>query len=217
MKKLILQVYWEDFAKPKYETNDGGYLPDMELSLESEKRFRIYANSIGADYKMLREPHFKNIMNPGWDRFSLFWEEDYDLLCYVDADILPSNQTLGVSIFDWPGVAKKTERDEGSKQEWHVNAGVFKVTKQEAMKLRWQINNKKNLRHLKDFGKNQGPFNDTWYKTFRRRPEFLDPRWNCTRKYHSPRWWAHYIGAQKLPRGNQFGCMAKCPVYNESW
>ena len=69
-------------------------------------------------------------------RFAILWEKDYDEVCYVDADILPSKNVLGKSIFDWEGVAKKTEREDGSRMEWHVNAGVFKLTQQEAMKMR---------------------------------------------------------------------------------
>lgn len=216
MRRLILQVYYEGHSKPIF---DGGYIPDLELAIESSKRMQVYAHYIGADYKLLREPFFKTIKNPGWNRFAMFWEEDYDEVCYVDADILVSQQALKQNIFDWEGVGKKVEQEDhpGGWEPWHINAGVIKMPKNDLRKLRYEINKKPHLRFLDKFGKNQQPFNKAYYKALRKRPTFLDVRWNATRKYHEPRWFAHYIGQQKLEKGNKFGCMKSCPVYLERW
>lgn len=65
MKKLIMQVYYEGHSQ---RIQDGGYIPDYDLSVESEHRMKLYADSIGADYRMLREPYFKSVKNPGWNR-----------------------------------------------------------------------------------------------------------------------------------------------------
>lgn len=216
MKKLIMQVYYEGHSKPIF---DGGYIPDYELSIESEKRMKIYADSIGADYKMLREPFFKTIKNPGWNRFAMCWEDDYDEVCYVDADILVSQKALGHDIFAWPGVGKKVEQEDypDGSSPWHVNAATLKLDRKDRHALKYEINKKPYLRMLDRWGKNQQAFNKAYYKATRRRPTFLDPRWNATRKHHDPRWFAHYIGQQKLPHGNRFGCMTDCPVYKEEW
>ena len=195
----------------------GCYIPADELAVESEKRFRIYADSIGADYKMISKPPFPKYPQPAWARFAMLWEKDYDELCYIDADILHSKNVLGKSIFDWEGVAKKTEREDGSRMEWHVNAGVFKLTKAEAIKMKKYVFFKPYVRHLHKTGKNQDPFNNMYKKAMGKKPKFLDPRWNCTRPHHDPRWFAHYIGHQKIGNGNQWGCMRRCPVYLEDW
>ena len=60
MKKLILQTYYKHDSQ-KVDKKVGCYLPIDELAAESEKRFRVYASSIGADYKMITEPPFKNV------------------------------------------------------------------------------------------------------------------------------------------------------------
>ena len=224
MKRLILQTYYRH-DKNTEDPKTGCYIPVDDLAVESEKRFRIYADSIGADYRMIDKPPYKTHPQPAWARWVIFdiaIEENYDEVCYVDADILPSKRCLGISIFDYDGVAKKTERDEGSKHEWHVNAGVFKLTRKECFKLRSQIHSKPNLRWLEHTGKNQDPFNNAYKKGVGRKPAFLDPIWNMTRQYHRNGsvpggYWAHYIGHQKVGKGNQWGCMLTDPIYNEEW
>ena len=216
MRRLILQVYYEGHSKPIF---DGGYIPCAELAAESERRMKHYAFTLGVDYKMIREPFFKSITNPGWNRFAMFWEEDYDEVCYVDADILVSCFALGENIFDWEGVGKKVEQEEhpDGSEPWHINAGVIKMPQRDLRKMRYEINKKPHLRMLKQFGKNQQAFNKAYYKALRKRPQFLDVRWNATRKHHDPRWFAHYIGQQKLPNGNKFGKMRTCPVFLQKW
>ncbi len=216
MNRLILQTYYRHDSN-KQDNQVGCYIPSDDLAVESEKRFRVYADSIGADYKMINSPPFSDYPQPAWARFQIMWETDYDEVCYIDADILPSKKVLGISIFDWEGVAKKTERDVGARAEWHVNAGVFKLTRKELFKMRPLVFHKPYLRWLIQTGKNQDPFNEMYKKGVGRKPKFLDPRWNCTRPHHNPRWFAHYIGHQKVGKGNQWGCMETCPVYKEQW
>ena len=223
MKTLILQTYYHHDSN-KADASVGCYVPADELAVLSEKRFRIYADSIGADYRMIDSPPYKKYPQPAWARWTIFdiaIEEGYDEVCYIDADILPSHRSLGVSIFSYPGVAKQTERDEGSRHSWHVNAGVFKVTQKECYKLRTAIHAKPNLRWLERTGKNQDPFNNAYKKGVGKKPAFLDPIWNMTRQYHRDGsvpggYFAHYIGHQKLG-GNQWGNMEKCPIYLEDW
>lgn len=223
MRRLIYQTYYH------HDTNVvdkelGCYIPADELAAESEKRFRIYADSIGADYRMIDSPPYKKYPQPAWARwagFDIAIEEDYDEICYIDADILPSHRALGVSIFDYSGVAKQTERDEGSKAAWHVNAGVFKVSKKDCFKLRTAIHSKPNLRWLENTGKNQDPFNNAYKKAIGKKPAFLDPIWNMTRQYHRKGsvpggYFAHYIGTQKTV-GNCWGHMKTDPIYLEDW
>ena len=173
---------------------------------------------------MVDAPPYKKYPQPAWARWVVLdkcIEEDYEEVCYIDADILPTKRVLGTSIFDYPGVAKKTERDEGSRAEWHVNAGVFKLTKKECYKVRKEIWSKPNLRWMIRTGKNQDPFNNAYKKGVGRKPAFLDPIWNMTRKYHRDGsvpggYFAHYIGHQKLG-GNQWGKMETDPIYLEDW
>ena len=216
MKRLILQTYYHDDAT-KVDNKVGCYLACDSLAFDSERRFRIYADSIGADYKMIRKPPFPKVPSAAWARFAILWENEYDEVAYFDADILPSKCALGISIFNYPGIAKKTERVEGSKQDWHVNAGVFKLTKQECIKMKRLALHKPFIRALNQTGKNQSQFNEMYKKATGKKPAFLDPRWNCTRPHHKPRLMAHYIGHQKTARGNQFGSYLTCPVYNENW
>ena len=215
MKQLILQTYYKHDSQ-KVDKEVGCYLPIDELAVESEKRFRIYASSIGADYKMISEPPFRKAPQPAWARCQMFFETDYDEVCYFDADMLPSKDCLGISIFDWEGHGKKTERDEGSRAEWHINMGTFKISKREMYACQRLVFHKPYLRYLERFGKNQDPLNEMFKKGTGRKPKFLDPRWNCTRPYHSPRWIEHKIGHQKTEKGNQWGKL-KCPVYLEEW
>ena len=223
-KRLILQTYYRHESNVE-DKKTGCYLPVDELAAESIKRFRFYAASIGADYRLIDSPPYKKYPQPAWARWAIFdiaIEENYDEVCYVDADILPSNRSLGVSIFDYPGVAKQTEREDGSRHSWHVNAGVFKVTRQECFKLRTAIHSKPNLRWLMETGKNQDPFNNAYKKGVGKKPEFLDPIWNMTRQYHRKGsvpggYFAHYIGHQKIPGGNQWGDMTRDPIYLENW
>ena len=141
MRTLIFQVYYEGHSKPIF---DGGYIPDMDLSIESEKRMKIYADSIGADYQMLRTPFYKHTLNPGWQRFAICEDtfDEYDEICYVDADILVSQAALGQSIFNYPGVGKKVEQEDypDGSSPWHVNAATLKLTRKERQKLRYEIN-----------------------------------------------------------------------------
>ena len=226
MKRLILQTYYRHLKNTE-DPRTGCYIPVDDLAKESEKRFRIYADSIGADYRMIDSPPYAKYPQPAWARWVIFdiaVEEEYDAVCYVDADILPSHRSLGVDIFEFPGVAKQTERDDGSRAAWHVNAGVFKLDRKECFKLRSQIHSKPNLRWLEQTGKNQDPFNNAYKKGVGRKPAFLDPIWNMTRQYHrnsNPEYpgglWAHYIGHQKVGNGNQWGCMKTDPIYKEDW
>lgn len=226
MKRLILQTYYHH-EKNKVDKKIGCYIPADELAVESERRFRIYADSIGADYRMIDSPPYERYPQPAWARFKILdiaCDEEYDEVCYVDADILPSLRSLGVSIFDEEGVAKKTERDEGSRHEWHVNAGVFKLTRRECWKMRSQVFAKPNLRWLEQTGKNQDPFNNMYKKGVGRKPAFLNPIWNMTRPYHRNYdksvpggYFAHFIGHQKIGKGNQWGCMKTDPITLENW
>ena len=225
MKRLILQTYYKD-PRQKVDEKIGCYVPADELAVESEFRFRKYAESIGADYHMIDSPPYVKFPQPAWARFAIIdkaIEENYDEVCYVDADILPTERSLGVSIFDVPGVAKKTERDEGARMEWHVNAGVFKLTKRECWKMRSQVFAKPNTRWLENTGKNQDPFNNMYKKGVGRKPAFLDPIWNMTRPYHrtsNPEvpggYFAHFIGHQKV-NGNQWGFIGQEPIAWEDW
>lgn len=222
MKQLIYQTYYRHDSN-KQCSNTGCYIPVDELAVESEKRFRVYADSINADYFIYDKPPFEKYPQPAWARFHGIIkciEEEYDEICYADADILPSLRSLGISIFNYDGVAKQTEREDGSKHSWHVNAGVFKLTRAECWKMRSQLFLKPHIRHLMNTGKNQDPFNNMYKKGVGKKPAFLDPQWNMTRQYHRGHtggYWAHYIGHQKVGNGNQFGCMKKCPIYNEDW
>ena len=224
MKRLLLQTYYRHESNVE-DNKTGCYLPVDELAEESVKRFKIYADSIGCDYRLIDSPPYKNHPQPAWARWAIFdiaIEENYDEVLYVDADILPTRRCLGVSIFDYPGVAKQTERDEGSKAAWHVNAGVFKVGRKDCFKLRSAIHAKPNLRWLETTGKNQDPFNNAYKKAIGRKPAFLDPIWNMTRPYHRNGsvpggYFAHYIGHQKIGKGNQWGCMFNDPIYREDW
>ena len=224
MKRLIFQTYYHHGTQIVDE-KIGCYVPVDDLAVESENRFRIYADSIGADYRMIDSPPFTKYPQPAWARFAglfIATEEDYDEICYIDADILPSHRSLGISIFDWEGVAKQTERDEGSRASWHCNAGVFKLTKRECWKMKSQVFAKPNTRWLEATGKNQDPFNNMYKKGVGKKPAFLDPIWNMTRPYHrhgsvEGGYFAHYIGHQKLGEGNQWGCMKRDPIYLENW
>ena len=151
----------------------------------------------------------------GPDGPCLITGKDYDNLCYIDCDILPTPHAFGRSIFDTEGTAKYTERDEGSRAAWHVNAGVFKVDKIQARKLSFSINNKAWVKMLKERGKNQDAFNECWKKTFMRKPKHFGTSWNATRPYHRMKQYYlhHYIGAQKTERGNQFGNLKSNGVY----
>jgi hypothetical protein len=222
MKNLILQVYYTGHSKV---IADGGYQEFNDLAEESERRIRVYAKSIGADYMILKEPYFKDIKNPGWNRFAMFWlAEKYDNVCYVDADVLPSKEALGVNIFDFKGHGKYMEQEvkiagQEDKKTWMINAGVIKFTKQECIKLQRTINDKPWLRILEQTGKNQIAFNKCFKKTFRKAPDStLSPMWNATRDWHEEDgkvYFKHYIGHQK--KGNQFGDMKSHHVYNEDW
>ena len=232
MKRLILQTYYKD-PRQKVDEKVGCYVPADDLARESEARFRRYTESIGADYRMIDQAPYAKYPQPAWARFAIVdiaTQEDYDEVCYVDADILPTSRVLGNSIFEFPGVAKKTERDEGARMEWHVNAGVFKLTKRECWKLKSQIFAKPNLRWLENTGKNQDPFNNMYKKGVGRKPQFLNPMWNMTRPYHRSREWmeehgwdyvdggyfAHFIGHQKV-NGNQWGFVGVDPIAWEDW
>ena len=204
----------------------GCYIPVDDLAKDSERRFRIYAESIGADYLMIDTPPWENRPEPAWARFKMFdlcLDGGYDEVCYVDADILPSKRSLGISIFNEGGHGKLTERDEGSKASWHINFGVVKFNAAECRKLKWKVFDKKYIKWLEQTGKNQDPGNEMFYQTFRKRPKPLSPVWNMTRKYHRTDfdpiggYWAHYIGHQKIGNGNQWGCMKTDPVYLEKW
>ena len=219
MKRLILQTYYHH-EQNKADKKVGCYIPADELAIESEERFRIYADSIDADYKIITSPPFEKLPMPAWARFAILWETDYDEVCYIDADILPSHRALGVSIFDYPGTAKQTERDEGTRAAWHVNAGVFKLTRREMYKMRPYVFYKPFVRYVQMSGKNQDPFNEMYKKAMGRKPKFLSPIWNMTRPYHrklepAGGYFAHYIGHQKVGNGNQWGCMKKDPIYLE--
>ena len=223
MKTLILQTYYHDKAT-KVDNKVGCYLPCDELAAISEQRLRIYADSIGADYKMISKPPFKDTPSAAWARFAILFQKDYDQVCYIDADILPSKRSLGVSIFDFDGVAKQTERVEGTKQTWHTNAGVFKLTKQECIKMRKWAFYKPFIRALEQTGKNQSQFNDMYKRAIGKKPAFLDPIWNMTRPHHrnsNPDYpgglFYHAIGHQKTARGNQFGSYLTEPIYHEVW
>lgn len=224
MKNLIVQTYYHHGAN-KADTRIGCYVPADELAAESEARFRKYAESIGADYVMIDKAPYAKYPQPAWARFAaldMCIEQGYDNVLYVDADIIPSKKVLGVNIFDVPGIAKKTERDEGSKHEWHVNAGVFKLTRKECFKMRSQVFAKPNLRWLEQTGKNQDPFNNMYKKGVGRKPAFLDPIWNMTRPYHRTEasveggYFAHFIGHQKI-NGNQWGFVGRDPIAWEDW
>lgn len=233
MKRLILQTYYRHASNVEDEKT-GCYIPVDHLAVESEKRFRIYADSIEADYRLIDSAPYSKYPQPAWARWAIFdiaTEENYDEVCYIDADILPTKRVLGHSIFEHDGVAKKTERDDGARMEWHVNAGVFKLTNRECWKMKSAIWAKPNLRWMLQTGKNQDPFNNAYKKGVGRKPAFLNPQWNMTRPWHRDRAWveeqgfefteggffAHYIGHQKIGEGNQWGCMLRDPIYNESW
>ena len=154
--------------------------------------------------------------HPSWTRWAMFdYADQYNNLCYVDCDILPTKYAFGKSIFDTEGVAKLTERDEGSRQAWHVNAGVFKVTSMQAKKLSNRIHSKKYLNILEKSGKNQDAFNLCWKEAFISKPKHFGTAWNTTRPYHrkGEYYFHHYIGAQKTERGNQFGNLNTNGVY----
>ena len=193
------------------------YRPIDDLAALSIKQIKKYAESIGADYILLDKPYWSDIRkHPAWTRWAMFdyWDR-YDNLCYIDCDILPTPHAFGRSIFDTEGTAKYTERDEGSRAAWHVNAGVFKVDKIQARKLSYNINGKKYIKMLEKMGKNQDAFNECWKKTFMRKPKHFGTSWNATRPYHrtKPYYLHHYIGAQKTERGNQFGNLHSNGVY----
>ena len=226
MKKLIIQTYYRHESNME-DQRTGCYLPVDDLAVESEKRFRFYASSIGADYRMIDSPPYEKYPQPAWARWAaldICIEDEYDAVCYIDADILPSHRSLGVDIFEYDGVAKQTERDEGSRMSWHVNAGVFKLTRRECYSVRNQIWSKPNIRWMLNTGKNQDPFNNAYKKGVGKKPAFLNPIWNMTRQYHRTcdpavpgGYFAHYIGHQKIGKGNQWGCMKTDPIYNEDW
>ena len=131
---------------------------------------------------MIDSPPYTRIIRclpgPRWAALDICIEEEYDEVCYVDADVLPSLRSLGVNIFEFDGVAKQTERDEGARMEWHCNAGVFKLTRRECWAMRKAIWAKPNLRWLAQTGKNQDPFNNAYKKGVGRKPKFLNPVWN---------------------------------------
>lgn len=225
MKRLIIQTYYHHDSQ-KVDEKIGCYVPADELAVESERRFRIYADIIGADYRMIDSPPYQKYPQPAWARWAaldICIDEEYDEVCYVDADILPSLRSLDFNIFEFPGVAKQTERDEGARMEWHVNAGVFKLTRRECYAMRPALWSKPNLRWLANTGKNQDPFNNGYKKGVGRKPTFLNPVWNMTRPYHRTvdseypgGLWAHFIGHQKLT-GNQWGFVGTDPIAWEDW
>jgi len=225
-RNLIFQVYYEGHSKP---IADGGYISDKELAQESEKRMKIYADSINADYFMLDKPFFKNIKNPGWNRFAMFWLAEYDMydnVCYVDADVLVSKHALGVNIFDESGHGKYMEQEvdiagQENKKTWMINAGVMKFNNYESGKLKRTINSKPYLKILEETGKNQIAFNKCFKKTFRKSPDSsLNPMWNATRPWHEVDdkvYFKHYIGRQKLKGQSHWGDMIDHHVYKEDW
>ena len=223
MRNLIIQTYYRHESN-RADDKMGCYIPVDDLAVESEKRFRIYADSIGADYMMLDEPQFKFNPSPAWARFKMFElcvNGGYDNVAYIDADILPGLRSLGNSLFSHAGHGKLTERDEGSRASWHINFGVVKFSQEEARKLQWRVADKKyNKLFQRTGGKNQDAGNQMFYDAFKKRPVPLDPRWNMTRPYHRGTdggYFAHYIGHQKVGNGNQWGCMVRDPIYLEDW
>ena len=193
------------------------YRPIDDMADLSIRAMKKYAESIGAEYILETEPYDDPIMkHPAWTRWKMFdhWNA-YDNLCYIDCDILPTEHAFGKSIFDTDGHAKLTERDEGSRQAWHVNAGVFKVDRREAQRLKNSIHNKTYIKLLANTGKNQDAFNICFKKTFTRKPKHFGTACNTTRPYHreGKYYFHHYIGAQKTPKGNQFGNLYTRGVY----
>lgn len=243
MKKLIMQVYYEGHSQ---RIQDGGYIPDYDLSVESEHRMKLYADSIGADYRMLREPYFKSVKNPGWNRFAMIQSEfdQYDEVCYVDADILVAKRALGVDIFTHPashldvegkvwhelpdvdpsdvnGKVMEIGKFTNGEESWMINAGVLKLNKKERIKLRtdkWGIMAKPWIRdYLERTGKNQIAFNKSYKKVLRKKPGTMSPLWNSTRPWYEPAFFKHYIGPQKVKGQSPYGFMGDCPVYKEDW
>ena len=112
---------------------------------------------------MFREPYYKTVTNPGWNRFAMIASEfySYDEVLYVDADILPAKRSLGVDIFTYPsyhlniadknstwhelpdvdptdvvGKVMEIGTHPNGEESWMVNAGVLKLNKKHRIKLR---------------------------------------------------------------------------------
>jgi len=217
MRQLIFQSY-HSADETAWNKKLDCYMPIDDLANLSKKRIKAYADSINADYVCLEKPKWKDIRkHPAWTRWAMFdYWNSYDEMCYIDCDVLPTQHAFGKSIFDTEGVAKLTEREDGSKAAWHVNAGVFKINKVEACKLSNKIHDKRYIKMLEEFDKNQEAFNECWYKTFRKKPKHFGTAWNTTRPYHRNGiyYFHHYIGAQKTSTGNQFGNLYTNNVYD---
>ena len=65
IRDRILQTYYRHDSNIA-DQRIGCYIPADDLAIESEKRFKIYADSIGADYKMISKPPFKRYPQPAW-------------------------------------------------------------------------------------------------------------------------------------------------------
>lgn len=95
MKNIVLQHYSGELG---------------ELEELSKANISAYAESIGAEYRLLRGDVFHPDLSPPCQKLAMFNEEfdSYDVVCMVDIDMF-TNRNLNESIFDVQGLGVSTQ------------------------------------------------------------------------------------------------------------
>jgi hypothetical protein len=132
MKKLIYQYYW---SIPEQQRTNHIMSDSNKYYTYSEKSIKKYAEKCGADYKFGNKEHpvhpFYGIFLP----FTEGWCHDYDVICWIDADILATKHSKNV--FDLAAEDRISANFMNTQARWknspdmkwwsdkgHINSGV---------------------------------------------------------------------------------------------
>jgi hypothetical protein len=133
MKTLIYQYY---YSLPWNERSHHIMNDENKYSDYSRQSIKAYADKFGHDYKFMDHKHpvspFYSIFNP----FTEGWAEEYDAICWMDADILATTTADDVFSQFHPGkisayfMETQNRWKDGGIFEWfkdkgHANSGVI--------------------------------------------------------------------------------------------